>query len=105
MKTLLWLDDFRNPRDYIKEDYKITWVKNYKEFCDYLNVNGLPDRVCFDHDLGEKMTGYDCAHVLVAYCCTNNLDIPEYSIQSSNVVGVDNIKGLLESWHRFYNKL
>lgn len=102
MKTLLWLDDFRNPADYIENEYTIYWVKNYQDFCKFLDANGIPDRICFDHDLGEEKSGYDCAKYLVSYCQEKNCDIPEYSIQSSNVVGKDNIRSLLENWHRVY---
>ena len=101
-KKLLWLDDFRKPDDYVKGDYIISWVKNYAEFCLFINENGLPDIVCFDHDLGEEKSGYDCAKFLVGYCQEYNLDIPEYDIQSSNTVGKDNIRSLMDSWHRFY---
>ncbi len=102
MKRLLWLDDFRNPADFVKGNYIISWVKNYEEFCSFINENGLPDVVCFDHDLGEEKSGYDCAKYLVEYCQKNNLDIPEYEIQSSNTVGKDNIRGLMDNWHSFY---
>jgi hypothetical protein len=33
---------------------------------------------------------------------THNLDIPEYDIQSSNVVGKDNIRSLMNNWHRVF---
>ncbi len=105
MKKLLWLDDFRNPTDYITGDNDISWVKNYDEFCAFINEHGLPDIICFDHDLGEEMTGYDCAKFLVDYCQKNNLDIPQYNIQSSNIVGKDNIRSLLNNWHKVYSSL
>lgn len=87
MKKILWLDDFRNPKDYLNGDYDIVWVKDYEEFCHHIDNNGLPDIICFDHDLGYEKSGYDCAKYLVHYCQQNNLDIPQYDIQSSNVVG------------------
>lgn len=102
MKKLLWLDDFRNPKDYIQDNYNITWVKNYDEFCNYINTNGLPDIICFDHDLGQEKSGYDCAKFVVSYCKAHNLDIPEFDIQSSNTVGKDNIRCLLNNWHRVF---
>ena len=104
MQTLLWLDDFRNPADYIKGDYTVSWVKNYQDFCKYLNENGLPDCICFDHDLGEEKSGYDCAKYLVNNCQERNSDIPKFDIQSSNSIGKDNIRSLLECWHRFFVK-
>lgn len=123
MKKLLWLDDFRRPEDFIKTggnldgsgnldggggngkvcaEYDITWVKNYEEFCKYINANGLPDIICFDHDLREEKSGYDCAKFVVTYCQAHQLDIPEFEIQSSNVVGKENIRGVLNGWHRVF---
>ncbi|QTQ12144.1 hypothetical protein HRI96_08020 [Treponema parvum] len=102
MKRLLWLDDLRDPENYITGKYSVSRAKNYEEFCKYLNSNGIPDVICFDHDLGEEKSGYDCAKFLVNYCRQHHCDIPEYDIQSSNPVGKENISGLLDSWHRFY---
>lgn len=106
MKKLLWLDDIRNPSDYLeKDEYEVTWVKNYKDFCIYIEENGVPDYVCFDHDLGEDKTGYDCAKFLVEVCQKMNRDIPYFDIQSSNIVGKKNIRDLMNSWHKiFMNK-
>lgn len=68
MKKLLWLDDFRNPADYVVGDYEISWAKNYDDFCKFISENGLPDIICFDHDLDEEKSGYDCAKFVVNYC-------------------------------------
>lgn len=113
-KILLWLDDIRNPMEdkwlnfspidnrYLTD---IVWVKNYKEFVDYINNNGIPDAVCFDHDLGllsyvdgKEMTGYDCAKYLIEYCINNNLKFPQYNIQSANPIGKDNINGIIRNF-------
>lgn len=65
MKTLIWLDDMRNPYtgswliDFAPEytiENKVVWVKNYNEFKDFIIKNGLPDTIGFDHDLGEDIT-------------------------------------------------
>ena len=103
MKKLLWLDDFRNPVDYVEGDYDISWVKNYDQFCTFINENGLPDIICFDHDLGEEKSGYDCAKFVVNYCQEHNLDTPSYDIQSSNIVGKGNIRSLMNNWHRVFS--
>ena len=102
MQRLLWLDDYRNPKNYLIRDYEITWVKTFEEFCSHLEKNGLPDIVCFDHDLGTEKSGYDCAKYLVNYCQQHNLDIPQYDIQSSSVVGKENIRSLMDNWHRLF---
>ena len=130
MKKLLWLDDVRNPSEmYWILNYSpignlvdVFWVKSYQEFVDWINVNGLPDGICFDHDLADEhyrksmydkdkhynnyytngtfkeKTGYDCALWLTDYCIDNKVKLPKYSIQSMNPVGKENIDGLLKNY-------
>lgn len=41
---LLWLDDLRNPAEWIPSRYKgyeVVWTKNYDEFANWINENGL----------------------------------------------------------------
>jgi hypothetical protein len=57
----LFLDDIRQPKDacYLVTNPRIYWdeewvvVKNYKQFCDWIKRNGLPNIVSFDHDLAD----------------------------------------------------
>lgn len=114
---MLWLDDKRNPfeKDWIKfspiqEPLEIIWVKKYHEFVSWITENGLPDAICFDHDLSDihikkstykELTGMDCAKWLVEYCLDNNVKLPKYNIQSSNPAGKDNIDGLLKGFKKF----
>jgi hypothetical protein len=126
-KTLLWLDDVRDP---LRNDwlifspitdpiYDVVWVKSYKEFINWITENGLPTAICFDHDLadfsynpekGQEMviwhekTGMDCAKWLVDYCLDNKLTLPLYNIQSANPSGKDNIDGLLKNFIKYQNK-
>lgn len=120
MKTLLWLDDYRNPFDKeidwmvfspIGRDCKIVWVKNYFQFKNWIEENGLPDGICFDHDLEnfhitkstyKEWTGYDCAKWLVNYCIDNELELPEYNVQSANPSGKENIIYLLENFKKVF---
>ena len=96
------------------------WVKSYFEFTTWIEKNGLPDAICFDHDLGkdesiervkrglskrqarilkkETKSGMDCAKWLVEYCIDNKLSLPKYSIQSANPVGKENIDSLLKNF-------
>jgi hypothetical protein len=60
-KTLLWLDDMRDPTDsewfkhrIIQDKCNVVWVKNYDEFTNWILDNGLPDAINFDHDLAEE---------------------------------------------------
>jgi len=125
MKTLLWLDDYRDPLDKqtdwmafspIGRNVNVVWVTSFKEFVDYITINGLPDGICFDHDLGftneyyvengldspeVEENGYDCAKWLVDYCIDNNKNLPSYNIQSANPVGKENIDKYLKSFISF----
>ena len=126
MKTLLWLDDVRDPfqNDWLNFSpigklVDVHWVTTYQEFIDWIMNNGLPDAVCFDHDLSDlqafkssypemvediecnEKTGYDCAKWLVDYCIDNNKPLPEYAIQSANPVGKENINSLLTNFKKF----
>jgi hypothetical protein len=67
MKTLLWLDDIRNPfiPTYINQYkqlrdvrdpsfYEVIWVRNYEEMKEWIAHNSLPDIISFDHDLADE---------------------------------------------------
>jgi len=108
MKTLLWLDDMRDPTNTrmdwlayspIGNEVEVIWLKDCYQFTNWINENGLPDGICFDHDLGEDTpTGYDCAKWLVDYCLDNKLSPPLWSSQSANPVGKANINRLLRNF-------
>jgi hypothetical protein len=54
-------------------------VRSYNEFVAWIETNGLPDFISFDHDLGlpkkqtEELNGMSCAKWLVNYCLDNEL--------------------------------
>lgn len=132
MKTLLWLDDIRNPQEGtwladfspLATPFETIWVKSYGEFTQWITENGLPDAICFDHDLGDdfalrenaeftdwynldesrEYNGMDCAKWLIDYCIDNDSNLPEYTIQSANPVGKENIDGILISYNKFIGK-
>jgi len=129
MKTLLWLDDIRNPflnlEGKVPEGYTVHWVLNFDEFTQYITKYGLPSAISFDHDLADEhytpemywhdynvskeyqesrnyteKTGKDCANWLVNYCLDNNLNLPKWFVHSANPVGADNIKYLLINYEK-----
>ena len=71
--TLLWLDDERDPSDSRWHSFfpisnpAIEWVKTYAALVDWVTTNGLPDAICFDHDLGDQESGFDAAKWLTEY--------------------------------------
>ena len=131
----LFLDDIRIPKDAIglvpDKHNKFYWendwdvVKNYDEFVNYIETNGVPEFVSFDHDLGdtamdeyfrnvatngtldydniEEKTGLDCAKFLVEYCADKNQPLPEYLVHSANPAGKENIEKFLENAKKHLN--
>ena len=117
-KTLLWLDDIRNPYTgswlySFAPEYEIQnsvmWVKSYDEFTKWITEKGLPDMIGFDHDLGiengVELNGYDCAKWLIEYCIDNDLTPPKWVVQSDNPVGRGNINGLLLNFVRKFKTI
>lgn len=113
----LFLDDMRKPPDW-------TWdvVRNYQQFVRFITLNGVPDIISFDHDLGQEhyevidwdgklhdhlngqipydkfteKTGYDCAKWLVE----GNLLPKSYLVHSLNPVGAQNIKFVMDGAYK-----
>lgn len=88
----LFIDDIRNPYDYIKTQKGdiLVVARTYNaaiQALDELQFN----YIFFDHDLGEDKTGYDIAKYIVE----NNINIGGFNIHSMNVVGRKNIRDLL----------
>lgn len=117
MSYFLFLDDIREVKD-------VTWVnlpsgnwhivRNYQQFVDKIEKDGMPYTISFDHDLAtehysfssiyKEKTGADCARWLVNYCIEKNLKLPKYTIHSMNPVGADNIKSILISYQKFLSR-
>jgi hypothetical protein len=121
MSKCLFLDDFRIPWDafaytkdvsYLKEKWEI--VRSYDEFVKYLNDNGLPSLVSFDHDLCDQhynpnippeeyreKTGYEAAKFLVEYHMNNPSQVfPKFLIHTQNTRGGENIYYYIKSYLR-----
>ena len=131
--NILWLDDQREPYNYFSKnsnsgawlrnhDYYINnvfnrynpnfiWVKNLKEFEDYIINNGLPNMVSFDHDIkpknyeGQHENGADVANWLVNYCKQNNLKLPWCFAHSANKNGIERINQIINNYKVNENKM
>ena len=119
---ILWLDDMRNPYQYLSSnkntntfirnksfydnlmkstDVDFVWVKNFDEFKNFIMSNGIPEFVSFDHDLGKGLPkGLDCAKWLVKYCEKNNINLPKFYVHSANPNGQREINALLNGFSR-----
>lgn len=134
--TFLFLDDIREPKDafeYTKQDYfiKQKWVivRDFNQFKGYIEDNGLPFFISFDHDLADthytpphlwddynkskewqeqqvhkEKTGYECALWLIDYCIDNDFILPNFYCHSMNPVGKDKIVSALSSFQKYQNK-
>ncbi|MEI8205105.1 MAG: cyclic-phosphate processing receiver domain-containing protein [Bacteroidota bacterium] len=109
--VFLFLDDCRIPSDsakYMRQRnidssiYLKNWiiVRSYNEFVEWIEQNGLPDVISFDHDLGNDLSGMDCAKWLINYCLDNCKSLPLYAVHSANPPGAANIEGLFKSFQK-----
>lgn len=83
-------------------------VRNYADFVQYIEKNGLPDFISFDNDLGLNETGevapdgYAAAKWLV-YESGIDLRNLKFKVHSANPVASTQIDGLLKNYIRFLN--
>lgn len=128
MKTLLWLDDARDPFDkdftpfvalynpFLNEPHKIVWVKNYEEFTTYLATHELPDAISFDHDLADEhydptikpedykeKTGMDCVKWLVIVVHGEKLKLPICIYHTANPAGKINMESYINNAKKHLN--
>ena len=120
--TKLYLDDIRTPKT---EGWDI--VRSYEDFVSWIETNGLPDEISFDHDLSREhikyyfdngghanppnpqetefreKTGYDAAKWLCEYCWSNGIPIPKWNVHSANPVGSKNITFILQNFEKKLN--
>lgn len=106
--VLLWLDDERDPAEprwqsfFPVDDPQVIWVQSYVEFVSWIEEHALPNAVCFDHDLGDGLSGMDAARWLTEFCMENRVSLPTWNVHSANPIGKENIKSLLSSFDRVF---
>lgn len=101
--TNMYLDDLRTPSN----DRPWTIVRSFDDAVEYVNKNGVPNFISFDHDLGDNVpTGFDFAKWLVKNHLDGNFNIPknfEFNVHSANPPGKANIEGLMTPFIDFIN--
>lgn len=107
----LFLDDVRTiDMVYDKSmESEFDIVRNFSDFKEYIKINGLPDFISFDNDLGLDKDnnlapdGYAAAKWLV-YDSGLNLKNLKFKVHSANPVAAEQIKGLLINYINYLNK-
>jgi hypothetical protein len=94
-RTLLWLDDLRNPTDNIWNNWIARKGVNPMS-CDMTKTQDKKLKKL------ETKSGFECAKWMVNYCMDNDLHLPDWYIQSANPVGAENIKSYLQSFAKSY---
>lgn len=95
----MFLDDERFP---IGDDWFI--CRSFDEAVHFINRNGCPDFISFDHDLGDdSFSGYEFARWLVDQDLDQGGFIPsnfQFYVHSQNPVGAENIRKYLSNYLR-----
>jgi hypothetical protein len=98
----LYLDDIRTPKN---DDFII--VRSFQEAIKFVQENGIPNYISFDHDLGCDdsdniyPSGYDFAKWLIEMDLDNLYKFPEdfkFNVHSANPIGKRNIEGILNKY-------
>jgi hypothetical protein len=85
-KIKIWLDDKRiNPKGFI-------WIKSANEALNLINSDLVEiEYISFDHDLGQKLSGYDVAREIEKLCFQKKIKCPDWNVHSANPSGKQNI--------------
>lgn len=97
----MYIDDIRIP------EFEYDFIaRTSAEAIEYIERNGCPDFISFDHDLGEDDTAMKVVKYIVEKDLDNHLFIPQnfaYNVHSANPIGKANIEGYLNCYLRQRN--
>ena len=94
----IWLDDIRP----MPEGFNF-WAKTVDDAKAKILCQKV-DMISFDHDLGQKETGYDLAKFIENMAAYHNIDPITWQVHSANPVGRKNIEMAMKSAERFWYK-
>ena len=106
----LFLDDLRTIEMVYDKSMESEFdiVRTYQDFVHYIEMNGLPEFISFDNDLGldkngeVALDGYAAAKWLV-YESGLDLRKMEFKVHSANPVAAEQIRGLLNNYIKHLN--
>jgi len=79
-------------------------ARSTKEAKEWVLLNGIPNEISFDHDLGSDDISIDFIHWMIGKVLDKELELPKdfkYHVHSSNPVGRKNIISLMRSFLAF----
>jgi hypothetical protein len=94
----LWIDDTRDP-----PDSGWTHVRTCDEAVRAVDAS-QPERVSFDHDLGEGGTGYDVACFVERLAYDGKIGRFEWDVHSANPVGAERIAVVMRNADKFWSE-
>ncbi len=102
----LFLDDERDPKFaglFFDWDFsRVEICRTFEEFVRCIISFGIPEKISFDHDLGESKSGYDCAVWLQIFLMDRkDFIMPVFNVHSMNPVGRKNIEAAIHDIHRY----
>lgn len=103
MSNMLWVDDLRNPEEFVKGDWH--WVKNSADAFNALKTNNY-EIVSLDNDLGEETEGKDIFNWIEQRLYWKDIELSKLKkiyVHSSNVAAVRQIMGAKAVMQSKYN--
>lgn len=106
-RYVLFLDDEREPSlSLLAQSPNLIVCRSYNEAVALVLTRGLPQHICFDHDLGpDSKTGHEFAKWLVDWAMKADMfdwyPVIDYSVHSQNPIGASNIRGVIDGYHRW----
>ncbi len=103
MSNMLWVDDLRNPEEFVKGDWH--WVKNSADAFKALQTNNY-EIVSLDNDLGEETEGKDIFNWIEQRLYWKDIELSKLKkiyVHSSNVAAVRQIMGAKAVMRSKYN--
>lgn len=91
----MFIDDVREPP---QGEWVV--VRSSDEALSYIQTNGMPAFISFDHDLGGDDTTMVFLRKLVDHFWNGKDVPPAYEVHSANPVGRLNIQSFMDSWNR-----
>ena len=99
----IFIDDVREA----PPNFDVT-LRSSQEAILWMTVNGIPDHISFDHDLGGDDTAMRIVHWMIDVDLESEYDlIPNnftFQVHSANPVGAENIAKTLQGYLKFRNE-